>query len=272
MSDENKQVAEVAKVDPWTTKYEFKAGTNQVDITLSDVYNMIASGYVKPSIGECTIFLEMCKSLGLNPFLKDAYLMKYSEKEPATIVVGKNAFMKRAEMHPMYKGFQAGLIVEDKQGKVERKEGSFISKDLTVLGAWCKVFREDRTNPFLIEIDVEEYIGKKKNGEKNQQWATKEKTMIRKVAIVQCLREAFPQELNAMYVEEEFQKQVVDADASIEDEKDELTPEHGKWCDAVKAYSINKTLEFIKKHYSISEENEALLLNDAMTLGENEDV
>ena len=53
---------------------------------------------------------------------------------------------------------------------------------------------------------LEEYIGKKSNGEVNQQWSTKAKTMIRKVAIVQALREAFPQELSAMYVEEEFQK------------------------------------------------------------------
>jgi phage recombination protein Bet len=225
MCEENKQIEEIKK-DPWSVQYEFKAGTNDVSISLTDVYNMIASGYEKPTIGECTVFLEMCKDLGLNPFLKDAYLMKYSQKEPATIVVGKNAFMKRAESHPMYKGFQAGLIVENKEGMVDYKEGSFISKDLTVLGAWCKVYRDDRTHPFLIEVDVNEYVGKKKNGEKNQQWATKEKTMIRKVAIVQCLREAFPQELNAMYVEEEFQKKTVEAHATIEGEKEELTPDH----------------------------------------------
>jgi len=183
----------------WLTPYEFKSGNTDISITAGDVYNMIASGYAKPNINECKVFLELCKAQGLNPFLKDAYIIKYQESDPATIVVGKNAFMKRAEYNTNYKGFQAGLIVENELGAIEYKEGSFVSKNLTVLGGWCKVYRSDREHPFLIEVDINEYVGKKKNGEKNQQWATKEKTMIRKVAIVQCLREAFPQEFNALY-------------------------------------------------------------------------
>lgn len=257
MSEENKQIAGAVQENPWETKYEFNAGSSQVSVTAKDVFNMIASGYVKPSIGECTIFLHMCKDMGLNPFLKDAYLMKYSASEPATIVVGKNAFMKRAESHQMYKGFQAGLIVEDKDGKVEYKEGAFISKDLTVLGAWCKVYRDDRTHPFLIEVDVEEYVGKKKDGTRNQQWATKEKTMIRKVAIVQCLREAFPQELNALYVEEEFQKRVIDT--PVEVTKEELTPEHPRWIEAIEACKKAQSIDLITKHYFVSEDNMCLL-------------
>lgn len=259
MCEEN-QVAEVAKVDVWAEKFEYKAGSNSIAITPKDVYGMLASGSVKPSYEETMIFVHTCKDLGLNPFLKDAYIMKYSANQPATIVVGKNAFMKRAESHSMYRGFQAGLIVENTEGEVEYKEGSFISKNLTVLGAWCKVYREDRTNPFLIEIDIEEYVGKKKDGTKNQQWATKEKTMIRKVAIVQCLREAFPQELSAMYVEDEFQKKTVEAQATIQ--KEELTPEHSKWIDAVSAYRAQNSFDGIEKHYTISDENKEIIKSE----------
>ena len=197
---------QVANLDVWAQTFEFKAGSKELVLAPKDVFNFVAKGTVKPNYEECMVFIHTCKDLGLNPFLNDAYIMKFSEKQGATIVVGKNAFMKRAEIHPMYKGFQAGLIVEDQEGNVEYKEGSFISKNLTVLGGWCKVYRDDRLNPFLSEVDIEEYIGKKSNGEVNQQWSTKAKTMIRKVAIVQALREAFPQELSAMYVEEEFQK------------------------------------------------------------------
>ena len=193
-------------VQAWEEKFEFKAGAKQIAITPRDIWGMIASGYVKPTYEETMVFLHTCKDLGLNPFLKDAYLMKYSDKEGATIVVGKNAFMKRAEAHAMYRGFQAGLIVEDSEGNIDYKEGSFVSKNLNVLGGWCKVYRDDRKEPFLSEVDIEEYTGRKKNGEKNQQWNTKSKTMIRKVAIVQALREAFPQELSAMYIEDEFKK------------------------------------------------------------------
>lgn len=200
MCEENKQL------DVWSEKFEFKAGSKEVSISAKDVYGMLASGSIKPTYEETMLFIHTCKDLGLNPFLKDAYLMKYSERQGATIVVGKNAFMKRAESHNMYRGFQAGLIVETESGAIEQIEGSFVSKSTKVLGGWCKVYREDRENPFLVQVDINEYIGRKSNGEVNQQWATKQNTMIRKVAIVQCLREAFPQELSAMYVEEEFQK------------------------------------------------------------------
>lgn len=248
MSDNKENSKEV---NIWHEKFEYNSGSKSISITPKDIYNMVASGYVKPTYEETMVFIHTCKDLGLNPFLKDAYLMKYSDREPATIVVGKNAFMKRAEAHPMYKGFQAGLIVEDTEGQIDYKEGSFVSKNLNVLGGWCKVYRDDRTNPFLVEVDINEYIGKKKNGEANQQWSTKQKTMIRKVAIVQCLREAFPQELSAMYVEEEFNKSVpVDTP-----HREELTENHEKWLDAVNAYRTYSNFNIIEKHYFISDEN-----------------
>ena len=249
----SEQLVNTEKKNPWLEKFEYKAGSKQVTITPNDIHKMIATGYVKPSYEETMVFLHTCKDLGLNPFLKDAYLMKYSDREPATIVVGKNAFMKRAEANSMYRGFQAGLIVESAEGEIEYKEGSFVSKNLNVLGGWCKVYRDDRTNPFLVEVDIEEYIGRKKGGEVNQQWSTKQKTMIRKVAIVQCLREAFPQELSAMYVEEEFNRKVVDAEVTIE--KEELTPDHEKWYLAVQSAKNEQNMDIVLKHYHISKEN-----------------
>lgn len=42
------------------------------------------------------MFINLCKYAGLNPWLKEAYCIKYGN-EPATMVVGKEAFMKRAE-------------------------------------------------------------------------------------------------------------------------------------------------------------------------------
>ena len=149
-------------VDVWNEKFEFKAGTNDLTLTPKDVYNFIAKGTVKPTYEECIVFVHTCKDLGLNPFLNDAYIVKYSSEQGATIVVGKNAFMKRAENHPKYRGFQAGLIVENSEGDIEYKEGSFVSKKLNVLGGWCKVYRDDRKEPFLSEVDITEYIGKTK--------------------------------------------------------------------------------------------------------------
>ena len=46
-------------------------------------------------------------------------------------------------------------------------------------------------------------MGRKKDGSVNSQWSGKSATMIRKVALVQALREAFPARLGGMYASEE---------------------------------------------------------------------
>ena len=51
---------------------------------------------------------------------------------------------------------------------------------------------------------IDEYVGKKKDGTVNAQWSGKPATMIRKVAVAQCLREAFTSEFQGMYVPEEM--------------------------------------------------------------------
>ena len=50
---------------------------------------------------------------------------------------------------------------------------------------------------------MEEYAGRKKDGSLNGQWSKKPATMIRKVALVQALREAFPKALGGLYTAEE---------------------------------------------------------------------
>ncbi len=53
-------------------------------------------------------------------------------------------------------------------------------------------------------VGFDEYAGKK-DGSLNSQWAKKPATMIRKVAVVQALREAFPDRFQGLYAQEEFQ-------------------------------------------------------------------
>ena len=72
-----------------------------------------------------------------------------------------------------------------------------------IIGGWAEVFRKDRTHSTRIEVSFNEYAGRKKDGSLNNQWATKPATMIRKVAQVQALREAFPESLSNLYTSEE---------------------------------------------------------------------
>jgi phage recombination protein Bet len=153
---------------------------------------------------EAFMFLELCKAQGLNPFLKEAYLIKYKDGEPASMVVGKDTFTKRASHLKEFDGFKAGIIILNNAKEVEYREGAFTVDGEELLGGWAEVYRKDRTQPFRNEVSVKDYAGKKGDGELNRQWSSKAATMIRKTALVQSLREAFPDDLGAMYSPEEF--------------------------------------------------------------------
>jgi phage recombination protein Bet len=150
---------------------------------------------------EAYFFLQLCRAQNLNPFLREAYLIKYGS-EPATMVTGKETFTKRADRLPQYNGFKAGIILNSNQ-KIEYREGSFIQKGEVLLGGWSEVFRKDKDYSYRIEVTLSEYEGKKKDGTITKQWRERPATMIRKVALVQSLREAFPDEFGGMYAEEE---------------------------------------------------------------------
>lgn len=151
---------------------------------------------------EAYTFLQLCLSQKLNPFLREAYLIKYGS-EAASIVVGKETFTKRADRLPQYNGFKAGLILLS-GGHVTYREGSFFTSSEILLGGWAEVYRSDRTIPYRNEVKLEEYQGKTRAGEITRMWREKPATMIRKVPLMQSLREAFPDEFGGMYGAEEI--------------------------------------------------------------------
>lgn len=152
---------------------------------------------------EAYTFMQLCNIQGLNPFLKEAYLVKYGD-EAATIITGKDTFTKRADRLPQYDGFKAGIIVTDNTNQATYREGSFSVSGEKLLGGWAEVFRKDRAQSFRNEVSLSEYERRKKDGSLMSNWRTMPATMIRKVALVQSLREAFPDEFGGMYSPEEM--------------------------------------------------------------------
>ena len=83
----------------------------------------------------------------------------------------------------------------------------------TLLGGWCDIYRKDRKYPISAKVNLDEY------NKGQSTWRAMPKTMIRKVAIVQAFREAFPGRLQSMYTEEEFQDAtVVEPEQEVERE------------------------------------------------------
>lgn len=194
----------------------FMANGSKVTLTPETVKNYLVSGDKdKVTMQEVVMFMNLCKFNGLNPWLKEAYLIKYGT-EPATIVAGKEAFTKRAEENPNFNGYEAGLILTDEDtGELTYRAGSFKLSNEVIVGGYAVVYRKDRDHSYREEVSFEEYAGRKKDGTLNRQWATKPATMIRKVALVHALREAFPGMLGGMYsVEETGVDEVIDVEST----------------------------------------------------------
>lgn len=181
----------------------FKANGKDVTLTPDIVKSYLVSGNeTNITMQELVMFINLCKFNGLNPWLKEAYLIKYGSS-PATLVTSKEAYLKRAEANPAYDGKAEGLIVLNTDGEVEHRDGAFYMEGEEILGAWCEVYRKDRSHPTREEVSFKEYAGRTKDGSLNSQWATKPATMIRKVAIVHALREAFPGVIGGGIIPEE---------------------------------------------------------------------
>lgn len=192
---QNEAMQPAASSDP----VEIEAMDGQrMTVTFDDVRNFICK---EATVAECRIFLETCKQYHLNPFTKEAYLIHYDNKNgdtASTIVLGKTCYMKMAEAHPQYDGFEAGVIVfVPEVGEPIHREGSIIYKGEELVGGWAKTYRKDRSRPFYEEVNFSEYDTKK------SLWVTKPATMIRKVALVHTLREAFPATFGGLIDESE---------------------------------------------------------------------
>ena len=98
------------KADTHVFAYNGMRGED-IKFTLSQLRQMLP-GVSKATDAELFVFVEMCIAHKLNPYLREAYLVKYSATEPAQMVVGKETFTQRAEMNPDFDGYKPQRIFE----------------------------------------------------------------------------------------------------------------------------------------------------------------
>lgn len=177
-----------------TVSYEVDG--SQIKLTPSIVQNYIVGSDSKITMQEFKFFTELCKVRKLNPFLKEAYLIKFGN-QAAQIVVGKDAILKRAILNKNFNGREQGIIILKDNEIIERK-GTFKLKDEVLVGGWAKVYRKDWEYPVYVTVSFDEVAQHKTNGDLNSNWATKGATMVEKVALVRALREAFVEDLGGM--------------------------------------------------------------------------
>lgn len=202
---------ELAKIDQSVKVQERK-------LSVEDVKRYLCP---KATDQELFLFVQLCRSQGLDPWRKEAYLIKYGDG-PASIVVGKDLFTRRAQANPKFAGFKSGIIVyrkdpEDKEAKWEEVfiDGSYKRPSDKLSGGWAEVFLKGYKAPIKVTVSLEEY------NRSQAMWNKMPCTMIRKVALVQALREAFPEELGGLIDESEV---AVKDEAQASQECGPITP------------------------------------------------
>lgn len=156
---------------------------------------------------DAAMIVARCQARGLNPLGGDAYVVVRGGH--AQLQVSKDYYLRTASAQESYDGLDAGVVVAKADGTLERRRGCLVSANPKVeklVGGWCEVYDTKRRHPSYAEVSLEEY------DQRQSLWKTKPATMIRKVAVVQALREAYPDAFTGVYDEAEMPVTEVDGD------------------------------------------------------------
>lgn len=195
----------------------YQVAGNEVKLSPNIIHQFITKGNGEITKAEAVNFIQLCRYAELNPFLNEAYLIKFGN-QPAQMITAKVALEKRAARQPDYRGIRSGVIVFNKDEQVSHKKGAMLYPGETLLGAWAEVKRGDFEEPIYVEVAFEEYNTGKST------WAKMPANMINKVAEAAALRKAYPEQLGGMYTEDEPSVHEL-KEAAVIEEKSEKTNE-----------------------------------------------
>lgn len=182
-----------------SVNYETALGNVQLDANTVKQYLVKGNGNVSDQ--EVFLFVKMCQAQRLNPFVTgEVYLIKFGQ-QPAQMVVGYDTYKRRADENPAHLYTESGIVVcRGQSGEIVQKTGACLYPSETLVGGWCRVhkLKGDREVVTFKEVGFKEY------DKGNAIWKEKPCTMIEKVAISQCLREAYPKDYEGLYTTEEL--------------------------------------------------------------------
>lgn len=176
-----------------------KTALEKVSDVLGNVYTPNELHVIQSSVAknttptELAYFLNVCKTVGLNPFNKEVWCYK-DHKANLIIFTGRDGLLRKAQENPNYAGHRSSEVCENDEfsadipnGKVYHNIKQFGDRG-KILGAYCIVFRKDG-EPFIDVVDIKDYEPNKVNP--YSAWSHKKALMIKKVAESHALKQAF---------------------------------------------------------------------------------
>ncbi len=142
-------------------------------VTEEAIKDFLFGSNTKLSDAQMVLFINTAIKYNLDPFKREIYAIVYGNK--LSIITGFEVYLKRADRSGKLDGWKAWT----------EKEGS-------ELKACIEIKRKDWSDPFYHEVYFSEY---KQN---SPIWNSKPLTMIKKVAMAQGFRLAFPDDLGGM--------------------------------------------------------------------------
>jgi len=149
---------------------------------------------------EFKCFIQLGKMTGLNPFLKQIWIIKYGNA-PAQMFIARDGYRISAIRNPAYDCHQVESVYSNDDFSIQNGLVSHRFANLSdrgkLCGAYAIVWKKTSTKPNYVYVDINEYNTKK------SVWSEKPSTMIKKVAEAQVLRLAFPEMYAGTYNEYE---------------------------------------------------------------------
>jgi phage recombination protein Bet len=139
---------------------------------------------------ELAYFLNICKTMKLNPFNKEVWCYK-DGRGNLLIFAGRDGFLSKAQQNPLFNGIRSCEVREGDQWSIDVANNNIkheITKPLKergkIIGAYCLVFRKGG-EPTIEFVDFETY------NKGFSAWKTHPSEMIKKVAESHALKKAF---------------------------------------------------------------------------------
>lgn len=149
---------------------------------------------------EFAMLVGIGKATGLNPFLREIWLVKYGNSA-AQIFIGRDGYRIAAQRQPDYDYHIVDAVYSnDKFALVDgeiRHQYEVIDRG-HMLGAYCYVKKRSSSKAMYVFVEAGEY------DLKQGLWKTKPATMLKKVAEAQAIRMAFQSTFAGTYAEEEL--------------------------------------------------------------------
>lgn len=179
MSEENKRLNELAIVSE-------QVANAYTPEQIGVVQKNVAKG---TTMVELAYFLNVCKTMDLNPFNKEVWCYK-DNKGNLLIFAGRDGYLSKAQKNPIYGGLRSSeiceldvCVIDVPAGEVDHKV-SLNEPRGKILGAYCFVFRTNG-EPTLEYVDFNTY------NKGQAAWKSHSAEMIKKVAECHALKKAF---------------------------------------------------------------------------------